>query len=96
MVSTSADSVHLGEVEEKDVHRGSYSHFLKGRRPIDLGKIKVPLSREFCQASYGVGGFLGKGGRLTNEDETKETNRSGIGLSFICLFFKLGVCTRRG
>ena len=46
--------------EKKDAHRGSYKHFLKVRQPIDLGKIKAPLSREFYQASCGIEGILRK------------------------------------
>jgi len=33
--------------KKKDAHTGSYRHFLEGRRPINLGKFKAPLSRDF-------------------------------------------------
>ena len=51
--------------EEKELNRGSYRDFVKAKQPIDLGKIKVPLPRDFYQASCGVEGFSGQGGERT-------------------------------
>jgi len=54
--------------KKKRFHRASYSYFLKARQPIDLGKIKAPLSKEFYQASCGIEGFLGsKGGQVLSD-----------------------------
>jgi len=43
---------------KKERNRGSYRDFLRERQPIDLGKIKASLSREFYQASCGIERFL--------------------------------------
>jgi len=43
---------------KKDLHRGSYRHFLTERQPIDLDKIRVSTPRDSFQASYGIEGFL--------------------------------------
>lgn len=46
-------------LDKKNLHRGLQRDFLKASY-IDLGKIRVPLSRDFCQISCGIEGSLSK------------------------------------
>jgi len=47
-------------MDNKNLSIEAHTGTLLGQGELYLGKITVPISREFCQASCGIEGFLGK------------------------------------